>query len=443
MNLTSISSAVSYVAETVSRISSPLFRCSTRRFASRGCIATVMCIALAILTGSRPVRAQSFSEAINAQLGSDPQGLACGRLLGGGSGNGLGTQLSAICGQVGLDTGKPNSTTGAGASPVTGVVYQRLRALREYTCDQGDIKCRPKGSGASADADLGGGVSVFASTNSQDLNRDKTAFEDGYDSDLWGLTAGAEYALSDALAVGLALNYTRWDGSFDSGGHFDKNAYGPVVYATFFPQPGVSAYLALGYNRIDISSRRRRIYVNEAVSTTTSGGDVSGNPDDNEFSTSFLLAVDYPIRQFTVGPRLGLDFVYTDFDAYTEKGHTGLELKFDSDSQTSLQSRLGLQASMAVSTAFGVLVPQLGADWVHEYANDQRSISVQFAQDNRPDPATFSFETEKPDRYFFEINAGISTVLPHGIQAFVNFWTLQGNKFLDSTAGSVGVRIDF
>jgi outer membrane autotransporter protein len=98
---------------------------------------------------------------------------------------------------------------------------------------------------------------------------------------------------------------------------------------------------------------------------------------------------------------------------------------------------------MAISMTFAVLVPQVTGDWVHEYADDQRSISAGFVQDFRENPTSFSFQNERPDRDFFEINAGIVAVFPHDIQAFASFWTLQGDKFLDSYAGSVGIRVDF
>ena len=412
------------------------------------------CTTLAALSGSRSAAAQTFSDAINAQLAFDPASeLGCARLVGGSPRDpfteeplDFGPELADICGPVRPGSGQTpgsNATGGAGASPVSGLVAARLRAFRDEECNEGEKDCEARGAGASADAetDLGSGFSVFASANYQDLDRDGTDYEDGYDSDLWGVLAGAEYMISDTLAAGVALNYTNWDGDFDSGGRFDKDLYGAVVYASFFPREGVFADLVLGYNRTDVSSKRRRNYSNELDDTF--GGEISSNPDDNEFSTSLLVGIDYPVRQFTVGPRLGLDFVYTDLDGYSESGSTGLELDFDGDTETSLQSRLGMQASMAISTTFAVFVPQVRGDWVHEYANDQRSISARFVQDFRENPTRFSFENERPDRDFFEINAGIVAVLQHDIQAFANFWTLQGDKFLDSHAGSIGVRMDF
>jgi outer membrane autotransporter protein len=124
--------------------------------------------------------------------------------------------------------------------------------------------------------------------------------------------------------------------------------------------------------------------------------------------------------------------------SYTEQGDTGLELRFMNDRITSVQSTIGVLASYAISTNWGVLVPQLNADWTHEYDNGQRSIYVQFAHDNRPIPTTFSFQTDKPDR---DLGTGIVAVLPNGWQAFANFETLLGHAYFDNYIGTVGIRL--
>jgi len=98
---------------------------------------------------------------------------------------------------------------------------------------------------------------------------------------------------------------------------------------------------------------------------------------------------------------------------------------------------------MSISTGFGVLVPQLGVNWIHEYGDNQRSVSAQFAQDLRDNPTKFSFETDKPDRDFFELSAGVSAVLPHNIQAFVNYRILVGHDFYDNQVGTAGLRVTF
>ena len=101
------------------------------------------------------------------------------------------------------------------------------------------------------------------------------------------------------------------------------------------------------------------------------------------FSWSVLGGYDYSIRQFTVGPRVGLNYARTLINGYTEQGSTGLELMYQDQFIESFQSVLGVQATAPVSWRYGVLVPQINADYIHEFANSQRLINVQFAQDGR------------------------------------------------------------
>jgi len=94
-------------------------------------------------------------------------------------------------------------------------------------------------------------------------------------------------------------------------------------------------------------------------------------------------------------------------------------------------------------------VPQFNADYIHEFANSQRSVGVQFVEDNRDqdgDPTTqtvtFKYQTEKPVRNFFNLSTGVVALLAHGIQPFVNFRVMVGNEQFNNYAGSFGVRIE-
>ncbi|MDJ0863224.1 MAG: autotransporter outer membrane beta-barrel domain-containing protein [Gammaproteobacteria bacterium] len=411
-------------------------------------VAVLTCSTLVASPLSRSARAQTFNDAINAQLEWDGARFGCARLVGGsprdtnadsptfGQPLEFGPELADICGEVRPGPGPTsNSSAGSGVATVSPTVMRRLRRLGEEEEDAG--------GGASADAEvgLGSGFSVFLSGDYEDLDRNRTAFEDGYDSDIWGVTLGADYLFGKSVVAGLAFNFKRWDGDFDTGGGFENDYYGAIAYASFLPLERLFIDLSLGYSRIDVSEDRRRFYENEEG--TQFGGRVDSDRDDNEFSGLLQLGYDFSLRQFTFGPRLALDWKYTDIDSYTEKGSTGLELKYDDDDETSVQSRVGLQASMAISTRFGVILPQLNADWIHEFSDDRRSTSVQFVQDFRDNPGKFTFQNDSPDENFYELGASIALVLPRGFQAFANVRRIQEHQYFDSTAGTVGVRFDF
>ncbi|MDH3230548.1 MAG: autotransporter outer membrane beta-barrel domain-containing protein, partial [Alphaproteobacteria bacterium] len=82
-------------------------------------------------------------------------------------------------------------------------------------------------------------------------------------------------------------------------------------------------------------------------------------------------------------------------------------------------------------------------EWRHEFKDDQRTINVRFVQDLRADPQVFGFETEEPDRDFFEVGAGVSVAFDNGLQPFLSVRTLLGHDYFNSTTVSLGLRQTF
>ena len=106
-----------------------------------------------------------------------------------------------------------------------------------------------------------------------------------------------------------------------------------------------------------------------------------------------------------------------------------------------------MQGSTAYSTQVGVIVHQVNADYIHEFANSQRFIHVQFTEDLRGTPAfpgttptKFTFQNEVPVRNYFNLGTGLLMVLPNGWQPFVNFRAMVGNSQFDNYAGTFGLR---
>ena len=61
--------------------------------------------------------------------------------------------------------------------------------------------------------------------------------------------------------------------------------------------------------------------------------------------------------------------------------------------------------------------------------DDQRDIVVQFAQDNRAMPTTFTFQTEEPDKNYFESEFGVSAVFQNGVSIYHGV-TIEDDVFL-------------
>jgi outer membrane autotransporter protein len=274
------------------------------------------------------------------------------------------------------------------------------------------------------------------------LDRRISAFENGFNSNVWGFTAGADARVTDWFRGGLAFNYNRWDAKYlGGGGSFDVDSYGPVLFASLTPGKQFYTDVSLSYLHKDYDRERLAFFDNN------NGFQVKGNAASkcggDELGAALSSGYDFRLGSFTIGPRLGFQYSHLAINGYTESGKTGLELKYKNDVVESLRTTLGLRGSSSFNTAYGVIVPQANAEWVHEFMNDQRNIFVQFAQDLRATPSTFSYNNDRPDRDYFNLGAGVSMVLPNGIQPFLNFQALLGHSYFNNYVGTVGARVEF
>lgn len=294
------------------------------------------------------------------------------------------------------------------------------------------------------------GLGFFASGLVESLNRDITTFQDGYKSNILGITAGADYRFSKKLVAGLALNYSNNDGDFRSGGNFSTNSYGGLLFVSYLPTDKTFVQVTGGYarNKYLVSRRATANIADDVIppdvpdASRSVTGLASSNSNGNVFNLGLITGYDQPIGRFTIGPRAGVNYSNTKIGDYGETGGTGVELKYDNQWINSLQSVLGVQGSAAFSTGLGVLVPQFNADYIHEFANSQRFITVQFAEDFRANPTKFRFQNDVPVRNYFNLGTGLLMVLPNGWQPFVNFRAMVGNEQFNNYAGMFGLRIE-
>ncbi len=109
----------------------------------------------------------------------------------------------------------------------------------------------------------------------------------------------------------------------------------------------------------------------------------------------------------------------------------------------SLESILGAQMSYAWSQSWGVLMPQVRAEWHHEFLNSSRSYDVTFLVDPRSNQHIYRSTTGSPDRDFANIAAGVSAVLKHGMQVFLDYETIIGLSNIETHKFTAGVRVEF
>ena len=119
-------------------------------------------------------------------------------------------------------------------------------------------------------------MGFFASGLVESLNRDITTFQDGYKSNILGITAGADYRFSKKLVAGLALSYSNTDGDFRSGGNFSTNSYGGLLFASYLPTDKTFVQVTGGYTRnkylVARAARAQVVNPDDGQDRTLSGG---------------------------------------------------------------------------------------------------------------------------------------------------------------------------
>ncbi|MDR4467773.1 MAG: autotransporter outer membrane beta-barrel domain-containing protein [Nitrospira sp.] len=439
------------------------------------------------------VPAQVLNQKVNSLLGDDCAGLGISpSTFDLKSVAGLGQNLRDIClNQAGDGPGADfGSSTGGGAASFQGsavsilntALQKRMEELKAEKKNEGEKSQKPTSMlfnplGLLGAASLGNlsiasplyatlansggssatfatsspsrwnGLGFFGSGQVQALDRNVGSFTDGYRSTIYGLTVGADYRFTNQLVAGLMGNYAYSGGSFTGGGRFSTNSYGGLVFASLQPTDKTFIQLTVGYARNNYLVTRQATAILEAGAgecvdfVCNVRGPASSNSNGDVVNGGIFAGYDLPLGRFTVGPRVGIHYTHTHISSFTENGSTGLELRYDPQNIHSLQSVIGVQGFAAFRTAVGMLVPHVNADYIHEFANSQRLINVQFAEDFRTTPTRFTFQNDVPVRNYFNLGTGLLAILPNGWQTFVNFRAMVGNNQFNNYVGAFGIRI--
>lgn len=412
---------------------------------SAAAVAHLGALALATVLAVAPttaVQAQTFSEAIKGALDSNCAGLK------GAAASSYDGSLAAICAIPATSAGQSAGVT------VTMLTTQQItaeeRRVKERLKDARLALATGETQAASADSFQLGRLGLFLSGEYERFAADTSRFATGHESDTKGVTFGADYALSNSLIAGIALHVSRTTGAFEEhGGSFATDAWGGMLYASLLPLPGLFVDAAIGYAHKEYDQKRRTTYqfVRAGVVNIVDGF-AKGETGGDEFRTGVTTGYDVALSNVTVGPRVGVNYKQSTVEAFKEHGwqsnpqmDTGLELNYDRQHEDSLTTTLGLFASIALSTPIGVVVPQVTAEYVHEFMRDQRVVYFHFHEDFTR--TRLRFQTAPPDRDYGNVGAGVSLLFPGGLAGFVNYRALVGYSGQASHTATAGLRFAF
>ena len=329
--------------------------------------------------------------------------------------------------------------SGAGGLRVSGLPRQKPAALLTGTTEA----IGPYGRGGGASTDLGGRLSGFINLNRNWGDKEATSREDAFDFTNRGGVVGADYRFRDNFVMGAAANFSRTEADITSGGGGEtKNkTYGFSLYGTFYQGPWYVDASA-NYSRSEFdTSRTVFIPSNVPAVLPPISRIATGKTDGNQYSFGVGAGYKHSQGPWTVTPYGRLDSIRLSIDGYDESGSGSLDIRVDSQEVTSLQSALGASVAYAISTATGVVVPQVSLEWNHEFRNKQRTVTARYVNDPFS-LSNFFIPTNDPDRNFLTLGVGVSAVFKRGVSAFLTYERVLGLSLVEANSVVGGVRLE-
>ena len=310
------------------------------------------------------------------------------------------------------------------------------------------------------------GFFINGSYNTGD--RDASAVEDGFDFEMFGVTAGFDYRFNTGV-LGASVGYDDFSSEFQpspvvSGGNINASGYSGSVFGlkefgNFFID-GIATFGSLDYD-IDRILRYQSANADPNCQCPDQSRNLVSESNGDHMQFSINAGWQSFVNEWLFQPTLGLSFRNYKIDGYVERDTAstgGMELRYGDQDIDSIQSIVGLQISRAINRNFGVLRPWLGLEWYHEFEDQASVLSAKYAQEDIlaasspgfgfSDSLTnclscFNISSVAPDTDFGVVGAGLSFVFPNFVQLLFYYEGLVGYKDISSNAFTVNFRRQF
>ncbi|MEQ8517155.1 MAG: autotransporter outer membrane beta-barrel domain-containing protein, partial [Chromatocurvus sp.] len=309
-----------------------------------------------------------------------------------------------------------NSGGGSGGASVAGLnirVGDELVPASTLQSAFADLLGMAAGEGEDSFLDFGN-LGVFLQGDIDFAKRDESTARSGYKFDIWAFTAGADYRLRDNLYVGGAVSVGEAKIDYaNNGGETDIDNWAATVYGGWQITDSWYSDLMVSYGETDYSTVRRVNYTDangayQAENLSTTSGD--------QLYIGVNTGYEFRRGGWRFGPTASLFYIDGTIDGYSERAGPDSDAAwlFDVEEQDyeSLRLSLGFQADYAISTGFGVLVPNLRILHVTEAKEGSEDVGLRLS--NNPFGETdllterMFIEGQEVDDQFFDLGVGVS-----------------------------------
>ena len=185
-----------------------------------------------------------------------------------------------------------------------------------------------------------------------------------------GITAGADYRVSDKFSVGAGFGYGRDSTDIGSAGTKSTgDAYSVALYGSFRPQPTLFIDGVAGFGTLSFDSRR---WVTDASDFAT------GKRNGKQVFASVSAGYEHRDNVWLISPYGRLSVSESTLDQFSETGAGTNALTYFQQTVTTLSGTLGLRTEYAQKTRWGTFLPYARVEYQHDF-NGQSNAGLAYA----------------------------------------------------------------
>jgi outer membrane lipase/esterase len=393
---------------------------SAKRFA-QGCVQVIILLILVMPVANAQL-ASSFADFAYGRNPTGPEGQAAQ--------NAPRFQLKTI--RQHLDELRLLASSTVPAAQVIGVATQALPS-GDALAAASDARKPDTGGGAAADKpDSFPRWGAFVNGNVEIGRQSTTDAQAGFKTTTKGVTVGADYRFPNNNVLGAAVAFSKADTDLADGrGNQTAKGYGFSVFGSYVPIKNayIDGILNLGHNKYD--SQRNQIL----------GGLATSHTNGNQLGLAVSAGYEFNRGPLALTPFARVEYIDAKVRGFEESGNSKEALSISEQRIKATTLTIGGQASYALSTKWGVLMPNARIELQHVADRNIRDVTAFIPGDPTILPGTIPILGQ--DRTFGTYALGLSAVFPRGVSGFFNYEQLFGKDNFSDRHYTLGVRIEF
>jgi len=308
-----------------------------------------------------------------------------------------------------------------------------MSALALVPLDKDGKPQRQTGAGASADRpDSFERWGVFVNGDVDVGRQTVTETQTGFKVTSKGITLGGDYRFPGNNVLGASVGFLKADTDLDAGaGTQSAKGYSFSLYGSYVPQQNayIDGILNVGHNKYD-SNRQASI---DSFSSSTNG---------NQWGLAVSAGYAFNRGPLALTPYGRVEYVDAKVNGFAESGNPDAALVINGLKITGTTLTLGGQASYAISTSWGVLLPNARLELQHLAQRSADDVSARIVNQDVASPSA-QIPILGEDRNFGNFAVGVSAVFPRGVSAFFNYQQLFGKDNLSDRHYTLELRVAF